>query len=413
MGIKTLSKNAHLLPFLRYIRYLFHRYLIKLYFRSYKIVSGSKIETIDNDDSTFFGYYNLSPVNDNGEIIYLKLKKVQYGIKARKPASIMFKDVKGNNNEIAQTKAFNLQQGCMLQWIPGTNNLIIYNDYDAVKDGYISKVIDKEGRAIRQYSIAVNSIGKCGKYALSLNFDRLRTMRPAYGYFNRKVTKLPADNNDGIWYLDLKNGKTKLIITLNQLKTFSYSSTMKDAAHKINHIDINPSGKRFMFLHIWKSSSGRFMRLITANSDGTGICVLNGDEMISHCCWLDDQNILSYCYVKERGEGYFKFKDRTKAVGCFSNKLPHADGHPSISGDGKWLITDTYPEKSRMSNMYLLDIKKDQIVKLGYFHQPLQYTKEVRIDLHPKWSKDNRHVFFESGHSGKRNLYCLALNDVC
>ena len=87
--------------------------------------------------------------------------------------------------------------------------------------------------------------------------------------------------------------------------------------------------------------------------------------------------------------------------------MPRADGHPSISPDGRWLVTDTYPDKSRMSKIHLYDMNKDKIIRLGKFHQPFKYKKEMRIDLHPKWSWDGKKIFFESGHNGRRQLYSI------
>ena len=72
--------------------------------------------------------------------------------------------------------------------------------------------------------------------------------------------------------------------------------------------------------------------------------------------------------------------------------------------------TDTYPDKSRMSYIYLFNLKDKQLRKIGRFHQPVRYKGEMRIDLHPKWNVGGKTVFFESGHEGRRKLYCLSLN---
>jgi Tol biopolymer transport system component len=187
---------------------------------------------------------------------------------------------------------------------------------------------------------------------------------------------------------------------------------MKGAMHKVNHIDINPSGNRFMFLHRWKGPKGRFMRLITSNRDGTELFVLNGDIMTSHCCWLNDKEILSYCeYQKKRG--YFKFYDQSDEVNYFSNKMPKIDGHPSISPLGNWVITDTYRnKKTRMTYLYLYNISENRIIKLARFFHPFKYKGEIRVDLHPKWSPDGKSIFVESGHTGRRQLYKIDITKI-
>jgi Tol biopolymer transport system component len=90
--------------------------------------------------------------------------------------------------------------------------------------------------------------------------------------------------------------------------------------------------------------------------------------------------------------------------------MPKFDGHPSISPDRKFVITDSYPDKSRFSSLYLYSIDKDNITKLGSFYQPFEYTGEKRVDLHPKWGK-NKNIYFESSHSGKRALYKMKIHE--
>jgi WD40 repeat protein len=318
----------------------------------------------------------------------------------------MLKNANGTITKIAETKAWNWQQGCMLQWYPGKDDQLLFNDYDQDKDQYISKVINTTGKLTKTYPIPVNNVSKCGTFALSLNYDRLAKMRPDYGYFNKKDQTLPSDDEDGIWYLDLKTGDFKLIVSLHTLKNLKYTSTMEGAEHKVNHIDINPDGSRFMFLHRWIGPKGRFMRLITAAPDGTDLSILNGDIMTSHCCWLNNKEILSFCEHKGK-RGYFKFYDKSDMAHLFSTKMPIVDGHPSISPNGRYVITDTYPDKARISSLFLYNMKTDEMMKLGRFFQPLKYKGEMRIDLHPKWSKDGKNIFFESGHAGNRRLFSL------
>jgi len=410
MNIRKTIKESFLITFLIHLRYFINRYIARLAFQSAKTAEQVNIKPIDYG-ICFFGYYNISPSNHIGDILYLKVGKENFRGSLNEAAKIMLKRANGSIQEIADTRAWNWQQGCMLQWFPRTNDQLIYNDYDEVKDKYVSKVINTEGELLMEYSLPVNNVSKCGQFALSLNYDRLKLIRPAYGYFNRKNKTLPPDDSDGIWYLDLNKGKVKLIISLEDLKSLSYVSSMNQAIHKVNHIDINPVCSRFMFLHRWIGPKGRFMRLITADPDGSNLYILNGDEMTSHCCWLNNQQILSYCeYHKTRG--YFVFTDQSEEVRFFSNKMPKIDGHPSVSPDGECIITDTYPDKSRMSSLYLYNIKNNKTITVGRFHQPLRYKKEIRIDLHPKWSSDGESIFFESGHKGNRQLYKIDLTSV-
>jgi hypothetical protein len=405
MKLKQYVKNSFLYPWLARLRYFLHRYIRNRQFRSYSLAPGVQINQFGTKIS-FFGYYNISPSNQVGDILFLEVEQEASRASMIEQASIMLRISSGETRQIARTVSWNWQQGCMLQWLPGSNGNILFNDYDPAADRYIAKVVDISGDPVARYDIPVNNISKCGSFALSLNYDRLAKMRPDYGYFNKKDQTLPPDDQDGIWYLDLKTGDYKLIITLESLKNLYYTPTMDGADHKVNHIDINPEGSRFMFLHRWVGPQGRYMRLITANPDGTDLCILNGDAMTSHCCWMNNDEILSFCDYKEE-RGYFKFIDRTQNVSIFSSEMPKVDGHPSISPNGEWIITDSYPDKARMSYLYLYSIKNDQVVKLGRFHQSLSYKGEMRVDLHPKWGIDSKTIYFESAHCQFRKLYVI------
>jgi len=408
MVLKQIVKKSFLYYPIIYSNYLVKRYLVKGLFRPYSLSHGFKLLPVDQG-ICFFGYYNLTPENGNKDVLYLKVNQEKIRGSIHEPARIIIKKSDGTINQVAETKAWNWQQGCMLQWLPNSENHIIFNDYDEKRDKYVSKVINTNGEFIRTYDMPVNNVSKNGEYALSLNYSRLARMRQSYGYFNKKYSVLPSDTEDGVWYIDLKSGRTDIIISLERLKNICYSSSMEKAEHKVNHIDTNLSGTRFMFLHRWVGPKGRFMRLITANRDGSDLLILNGDKMISHSCWITNNRILSYCEYKEK-RGYFEFKDRSKEVKFFSEKMPRVDGHPSVSPDGEWIITDTYPDNSRMSYLYLFNIKTYEIMKIGRFYQPLRYKNEMRIDLHPKWSWDKESIFFESGHTGERKLHKISIN---
>jgi hypothetical protein len=392
-----------------YFRYILYRYFIKNNFKSFYTFKNIQTKKVSNISLSFFGYYNISPENNQKEILFLKVDSEKERSSIDESAEIYLKHADESFSEISQSKTWNWQQGCMLQWFPQNDNLIIFNDYDDKTSQYISKVIDKNGNLIRKYNIPINNVSKNGKFALSLNYDRLAIIRPDYGYFKHLNYSLPNDNDDGIWYLDMETGDIKLIITLEQLKNFYPTITMKGAKHKVNHIDISPNGERFMFLHRWIGAQGRFMRLITAKIDGTELYILNGDKMTSHSCWWGNDKIISFCYTSEFGNAYTVFTDKTSKRQLLSSKLPTHDGHPSVSPTGKWLITDSYPGLDRMSFLYLYNMENDNLIVLGRFFQPLRYQGEMRIDLHPKWNQTGNKIYFESGHQGKRYLYVINL----
>ena len=183
---------------------------------------------------------------------------------------------------------------------------------------------------------------------------------------------------------------------------------MKEGAHGVNHIMINPSGDRFMFLHRWLVNNRKYTRLITLNTDGTDIYNLNNDDMTSHSFWKNDSEILSFANKNEVGNGYFLFQDKTQNYKHVLTELS-VDGHPSYSPNGEMIITDTYPNRSRTQSLYL--VKNNKITNIGNVHDPFRYDNDFRCDLHPRWDRFNEKIAFDSVYEGKRRLYLLKINE--
>lgn len=394
---KTLQKS----------RYLFYRYIVKKNFKNQKILGDYSIMKIDKNDVNFFGYYNLNPDNKNGDILYLTVKDENIRGSTKESASIMIKSSNGNYKKISETKCWNWQQGAMQQWLPISKDCIIFNDYNPKTKRYFSKVVDKNGIIVKEFKMPIYCISKTEEYALTLNFSRLANLRPDYGYFNHDYEDLAPINEDGIWKINLNSNSAKLLLSLEMLIEFKYSDTMDGATHKVNHIDISPNGELFMFLHRWIGPKGRFTRLMICNKNGAELRIINGDIMTSHCCWLNNSEILAYCNF-DNTLGYFKFDLSSSKVSLYSENFPLKDGHPSISPNGKFIVLDTYPDYSRFSSLLIYDILNDKIKKIAIFHQPLMYQKEIRCDLHPKWGINSDKLFLESTHNGIRKLYEVA-----
>jgi len=392
-------------PLYIYLLYIYNRYIKQKQFKPYTLLNKQiSLETCDNSDTSFFGYYNISPENINREIVYNTLKSGE-------SVNINLKQ-NGQKREIGNSSSFNLQQGCMTQWGYKSQNLVYYNRFNNSNKLYEMVVYDINTNSEEIFPLPLYALSKQEDYILSLNFERLAVMRPDYGYFCKEVKELPSNEQDGIWKMDLKTKEISLIISLEQLRQLNPVETMQNAMHKVNHIDISPDGKRFMFLHRWVGPQGRYMRLITADSNGKNLYILNGDKMTSHSYWMNNKQIVSFCHTNLYGNAYTVFTDMTEKITKLSDKLPKVDGHPSTTKDGKWMITDTYPNKARMSKLYLYNIFEDQLFCIGSFYQPLKYKGTKRIDLHPKWNMNEDTIYFESGHSGKRKLYSINIESL-
>lgn len=374
-----------------------------------KIKAEGEIVRLSPDDlehEYFFGYYDKSPWDVTERyVLCLKAKNTWVDVAPKEPAEILLIDTKQKNQvkKIAHTHSWNVQQGCMLQWLgPDFDKEIIYNDYRNNK--FCSVVLDVFSGRKKLLGMPVYSVSNDGKTALTLDFMRLHRLRPGYGYSNiedkTKGEKLP--DSACIWKIDILKNQIKPLLKYTDLVEFEFRPEMKAAEHKVNHIMLNPNGKRFMVLHRWFNGKRKYSRLLTCGIDGEDMYNLSDDGMISHCCWKDDSTIVAFANKAGKGIGYYLMRDKSS---WYKRLWPEmiADGHPSYSPDGKFVVTDTYPDKSRVSSIKVMNGEK--IVTLVKVFSPFKYDGNTRCDLHPRWSRTGEKICFDSVFEGHRGLY--------
>lgn len=391
-------------------------YQISMYAISSKKKSEGNIYRITPQDEYeyFFGYYDKSPWDSSDQyMLCLRVNNTTKCVAPNESADIVLIDThNGNSIEILGTsKTWNVQQGCMLQWLgPNYSEKIIYNDFR--NGSYCSVILNIKTKKEFVLDMPIYSVSKDGKFALTLDFSRLHRLRKGYGYSNleeaTKQEKCP--NKTCIWYIDLKKNLVKPILNYTDLFEFETRPEMIGAEHKVNHIMMNPSGDRFMILHRWFVGNKKITRLLTVNSDGSDMFNLSDDNMTSHCYWKSDTEILTYARKKESGNGYYLMKDKTKEYLRMWPDLT-SDGHPSYSPDGSMVVTDTYPNRLRMASIHLMkDENRKTIVKV---FAPFKYDNDLRCDLHPRWNNKGDQICFDSVFEGKRGFYIIGIEEGC
>ncbi len=390
-----------------------------MYTFSPKIESEGDIIRISPNDLTheyFFGYYDKSPWDiTNRYVLCLKAKDTVFDASPKEKADILLIDTSLPENDdnrlrkIAETKSWNVQQGCMAQWLgPDFSSRILYNDYRNGK--YVSVVLDIGTGTERVIPAAVYTVAQDGKTALTLDFSRLYNLRPGYGYYNvYETTKgIALPDAPAVWRVNLENGEIKEILTYKDFAMFQPRPEMqeKEAVHKINHLMISPNGKRFMVLYRWFIGSRKYTRLVTCDVDGSNMYLLSDDDMVSHCFWKNSKEIFAFENKKSDGQGYYLMKDKTQE---FEHKWVQLsnDGHPSYSPDGSLIVTDSYPNRRRIAEIKIL--KEDFVLPIVRVFAPFKYDNDTRCDLHPRWSRDGKWICFDSTHEGHRGLYAVSV----
>jgi len=375
-----------------------------------------RVSPNDPDHEYFFGYYDKSPWDaTNRYMLCLRAKNTWSDVSPKEKADILIIDTQLDEKDplrvkkIAETRAWNVQQGCMAQWLgPDFFSRVLYNDY---RNGmYVSVILDLMTEEERIIPAPVYTVSADGKIALTLDFSRLYNLRPGYGYYNvpEKTKGIALPDATAIWKINLDSGIVEELLTYKDFATCQPCPTMEEngVVHKVNHLMISPNGKRFAVLHRWFIGTRKYTRLVTCDTDGNNMYVLSDEDMVSHCFWKNDNEIFAFENKKSGGQGYYLMTDKTQEYEHKWTQLS-GDGHPSYSPDGSLIVTDSYPNRRRMAEVKIL--KDNFVLPIARVFAPFKYDNETRCDLHPRWSRDGKRICFDSVFEGHRGLYTVTV----
>jgi hypothetical protein len=393
----------------------------------------------------WFGYYDKWQFDPSGR--YALGCEVDFEHRSPKPDDVIrvgMVDLRNNDKwiELGSTRAWNWQQSCMLQFLPGSQTDIIWND--RVKDGgeerFVAHILNLKTGKRRTLPAPVYALSPDGRSAVAPDFRRLNDCRPGYGYAglvdphhdNR------APDQTGIWRMDLSTGKRDLLFSFAEIAAHPYREGVKlvndpaKAKHWFNHLLYAPEGKRFLFLHRWREVSGQetrqqlsgggarpfSTRMFTVNLDGGDRYVVDPYGKTSHFIWRDPQHICAWAWHPSHGDKFYLYRDRSEQVEVVAPDVMTVNGHNTYlpRHNNEWILNDTYPDAKRLQHPYLYHIPTNKRVPLGHFHSPPEYVGEWRCDTHPRSSPDGKMVVIDSphgtnGHRG-RQMYLIDVSKI-
>lgn len=406
-----------------------------------------KIFASPKGENYFFGYYDTPQISsDDTKLLALKVDFIDRYPDKNDVAIVGYFDMNSPQpifHEIGITRAFNWQQGCMLQFLgPDFANLIIWNDFE---DGrYISKIYNFDNDNVRKIP-AIYDVAPNGAYALSVNFKRHFWYRRGYSYGNVVDKSLhskvsPAEN---IYRIDLVSGKSTTLIKLDDLLKISSLKSMEGATHYLEHVSISPNSKSFVFLHRWRHDNGIHSRLFHWHENK--LSILSDTGRVGHYSWLDDDSLILYGgaptvmnsfrksnnnlirkvfklllplykrVIKDTstvsksltGDSYLVLNTKKVSVTRVLTHLNHQDGHPSKI-DSDWIVTDTYA-RSKISHLPKLitanwrtgkTILIDELKSIDQFDET-----PFRCDLHPRVSPSKKFISIDTMDQFCRSVY--------
>ena len=354
----------------------------------------------------WFGYYDKFQFDPTDRYVL----SMRVGFEHRAPNSneviqIGMIDLQSNNRwiELGESRAWCWQQGCMLQWRPGSDSEVVWNDREG--DQFVCRILNVKTRELRTLPRPIYHISADGKHAIGLDFARLNDQRPGYGYAGlvdkNRDQLAPAAST--IFLIDLDSGKSHDVISLADVAKLRNPDGSATGKLHFNHLQWSPSGERFIFFS--RENGNRGTRSYTSNHDGSDVRFLGADS--SHFEWRDDRHVL----IWSKG-AYRLHKDDGTGESQVVLKAPN--GHNSYLPDKQWIVTDTYPRgANREQVVYLYHIPTSKKVEIGRFHLPKRYSGQSRCDTHPRLNRAGTHVVIDSAHQGNgRQLYMIDIRHI-
>lgn len=415
-------------------------------------------ETESSDYSEWFGYYNYDTLNSS-QTKMLCGRALFDGVSPEKGMSIIlgYYDLQSKAfTAIGESDSWNWQQGAMMQWLPSSDGdeKIIYNS--SMGDHLISRIYNLRTRLTTDISWPIYGLTPDGKKSISLELERSRWCR-AYHYKSVENNSMEGAvyEGDGVFEIDLETNKRRRIIAIQDVISTGYQPEFATSKHWLEHIMISPSGKKFCFLHRFSPVDNVFAyktRLLIANIDGSNLKEVDGWQSMSwsHFGWQSDDSFAIYTREGGRYKNVLGFKNALlshhplsnlykKTMIAMSTRVPYMlgrhlsgshsyyrhyqldtdnnarlddnyesglfsiDGHPSFTQGGKYMITDSYPDRQRMQRLIIFNTQSKKGKIVGRFYASYR-GNPASCDLHPKLSRNGKYVVVDSAFDEKHHM---------
>jgi hypothetical protein len=406
-----------------------------------------------NGKHHFFGYYNKSNWDPTGRLMLaIEAPWRDHPVTPDAEVSVGYFDLEDGHSfqPVGTTKTWNWQMGCQLQWLPGApGRKVIYNvrtrDASARYPHFGSVIRDIDTAEERRLPVPIYVVAQNSEWALTVDYRRLWVTHETIGYPCDRVKPSPSlcPPDDGICHVNLNTGEVNVVVSYAALAAFHPRESMKKAIHWVSHIEVNPSSTRVLFLHRWtervKDETCFLHRLIAMNPDGTDMHLLECSDhplpqlaedfdplavgtfdyeksewQISHPIWRNDKEIIVWG-PREGCIHYHLYEDcEGGRVDVIGDGALTENGHMTFSPvDGRWLLSDTYPEDdTHKRTLFLFDMDTGRRHDLGRFYADPKLSKENRCDLHPRWRPDGMAVCVDSMHQTDREMYVLDVSGI-
>ena len=397
------------------------------------------IHKVTPDDGYYLHtFYDICPWSPSQR--YLTCTKFPFQDREPGPrdeAQICLIDMKDKTlTELYSTTGWGFQLGANVQW-GATDRYLYFNDQ--VDGEGVCVRLDLETGKAEPLAGPMYHVAPDDSAVVSFPLDLINATQSGYGYAmdpaRMRTLKPGAAKDEGIWRTDLKTGNKTLLVSLAQAYEVLPESDKKrfeGGTFYFFHSKFNPQSTRILqvFRCMMPNAGTEFgiggtgvfkPMLVTFNSDGSDIKLALSNEVWGkgghHPNWHPDgEQILMNLKLDYDRIKFCTFRADGSDFKVLSETV-EGSGHPSFHKNGRFIITDVYPDqdfasKSKEVPIRLVDIESQTEQHLCYvFTLGMPNANVLRIDPHPAWSRDYTRVCFNAAPEGRRQVYVADLSE--
>jgi hypothetical protein len=375
------------------------------------VVDAPKILTPDDGYHYFFGYYDLPATDKQGRHLCHRTAFMDRMQEATDEAELGYvKD--GIFTPFAKTRAWNFQQGALLQFHQRKPDTVFYNYEENGSFFTVEKslVTGEEKRTDRPAA----AISDDGKFGLSVNFGRIYDFRPGYGYAGLKdpYSNENAPSEDGVFLIDMETGKSRLLVSYPEIQKIAGFESDKKIL--VNHINFSRTSNHYAMLvrdfptngkRLWTTS------LLLGDLEGN-IKTVVANTMVSHYRWVNGRDFIMFGSLEGRLSMYIidmftgKWRELHTPYFCQEGL---ADIHCNLLPDGKYIIGDGYPINGYR---YLIAYNRETGASKTLFGSKTATPpkEDARCDLHARFSQDGTMITYDTTENGKRQIAAIPMD---
>ena len=356
----------------------------------------------------FFGYFDISPFNKN-KLLSNQVRSSQ------KIMDVGFYDLNSNNPEfvkLGETETWCWQMGFRLQCYPRKPNHVIYNRLFQNNYGSVIQNI-KKSEDFLDIKYPIYSISHTEPVILTLDFSRLESFRPGYGYqiLSDSTKHSYVPKSEAIVLYNYESDCLERIVKYEDLVKDIFDKSTLETFHYVNHLSFQPGTKNFIFQHCILDGDKKRVRLLYYKYDDKTIVELcKFGFLTSHFNWIDTENLVIYLATGPLGAGYYTLNLATQSLNFMETAPNSRDGHPTFFNSS--IISDTVPNQFSERELFLYNVSKNKKIIIASIFNDSNFTGSNRCDLHPRVSLKEKLLSVDCILGGYRNQLVFKIKDL-